>query len=541
MEMHFATVWESIADVIGDRTAIRHGAVERTWAEYDERAAQLAAAFTAAGIGRDAKVGLYLYNSNEYLEAQFAAFKIRASPVNVNYRYLDEELWYLLDNADAEALVFHTSLADRVARVRDRLPKLRLLVQVDDGGERLDGADEYDDLMAAHGAAPRITRDEADVYMLYTGGTTGMPKGVMYAIGGMTSAFVEGGYPLVGLAPPSDAAAIGALVRQLADAGTLPVSIPTCPLMHGTGVWLGAFIPQLAGGEVITMASRSLDGDEVLGAVQRHRATTIVIVGDAMARPLLRALDEAADRGTPFDLSSLKLVISSGVMWTAEVKNQLLDRVPQLVLLDAMGSTEGSMGTQITMKGVPPDTAKFQQVPTTRVFTEDGRLVEPGSGEPGLVAAGGNVPLGYYKDPEKSARTFKVIDGKRYSFPGDWAIVDADGSIRLLGRGSQCINTGGEKVYPEEVEEAVKRTPGIEDCLVVGLPDDRFGEAVTAVVSVAASEGAAPLDEAAVIASVKGQLSGFKAPKRVVFVTSVPRAPNGKADYKRAKELAVEA
>ena len=304
MEMHFATVWEAIADAIGDHTAIRHGAVARTWAEYDERAARLAAAFTAAGLGHDTKVGLYLYNSNEYLEAQYAAFKIRASPVNVNYRYLDEELWYLLDNADAEALVFHTSLADRVARVRDRLPKLKLLIQVDDGGEPLDGAAAYDDLVAAHDPAPRITRDEADVYMLYTGGTTGMPKGVMYATGAMTATFVAGGYPLVGLTPPTDAAAIPALVRQLADAGTLPVSIPTCPLMHGTGVWLGAFIPQLAGGEVITMTSRSLDGDEVFGAVQRHKATTIVIVGDAMARPLVRALDDAAARGSTFDTSS---------------------------------------------------------------------------------------------------------------------------------------------------------------------------------------------------------------------------------------------
>ena len=535
--MHFATVWEAIADTIGDTPAVGHGGLARSWSEYDERAARLAAAFSAAGVGRDAKIGLFLYNSNEYLEAQYAGFKIRAVPVNVNYRYLDEELWYLLDNADAEALVFHTSLADRVARVRDRLPKLKLLVQVDDGGEPLDGAVGYEALLAAHDPAPRVGRDESDLYMLYTGGTTGMPKGVMYAIGGMTAAFVTGGFPLAGVAAPADAAAVPGLVAPLAEAGSLPVTIPTCPLMHGTGMWLGAMITHLVGGQVITLPGHSLDGDDVLRTVQERRVTNLVIVGDAMARPLLRAVDDATARGEPYDTSSLKLMISSGVMWTAEVKNEILERVPHLVLLDAMGSTEGSMGTQITMKGVPPDTARFQQVPTTKVFTEDGRAVVPGSGEAGLVAAGGNVPLGYYKDPEKSARTFRVIDGQRYSFPGDWATIDADGSIRLLGRGSQCINTGGEKVYPEEVEEAVKRTAGIEDCLVVGLPDARFGEAVTAVVAV--EGGSSAPDEAAVIASVKAQLAGFKAPKRVIFVDRVPRAPNGKADYKAAKELAL--
>ncbi len=537
MEMHFATVWEAIADTIGDHVAVRHGDVARTWSVFDDRAARLAAAFADAGLGRDAKIGMYLYNSNEYLETQYAGFKVRSVPVNVNYRYLDEELWYLLDNADAEALVFHTSLADRVDRVRARLPKLKLLVQVDDGGSPIDGAAWYEDLIAAHAPAARIARDESDLYMLYTGGTTGMPKGVMYAMGGMTESFVTGGFPLAGAAAPADASGIPAVVRQLADAGTLPVSIPTCPLMHGTGLWLGALIPHLAGGQVITLPSRSLDGHEVFRTVETHKATSIVIVGDAMARPLLRALDEGAgDR--PYDTSSLKLMISSGVMWTSEVKNEIIERVPQLVLLDAMGSSEGSMGMQITMKGVPADTARFQQTPTTKVFTEDDQPVVPGSGVPGLVAAGGNVPLGYYKDAEKSARTFKVIDGQRYSFPGDWATVEADGSIRLLGRGSQCINTGGEKVYPEEVEEAVKRTTGVEDCLVVGVPDDRFGEAVTAVVALAADAGA--IDEATVIASVKAQLAGFKAPKRVVFVSTVPRAPNGKADYKSAKSLATE-
>jgi fatty-acyl-CoA synthase len=539
MEMHFASVWESIADVIGDETAVVHGDTRRSWSEYDERAARMAAAYVAAGLGSDSKIGLYMYNGNEYLEAQYGGFKMRGVPVNVNYRYLDEELWYLLDNADAEALVFHSSLGDRVARVVDRLPKLKLLVEVDDGGPgQVPGALAYEAVLAGHDPMPRISRAEDDIYMLFTGGTTGMPKGVMYAMGGMTGGFVTSGFPLLGLAAPSDASEIAALVKGAAEAGNRLISIPAAPLMHGTGVWLGAFIPHLAGGVVTTLQNRSLDADELLRLVEAEAVTNLTIVGDAFAKPIIRALDAAVAAGRPYDTSSLKMVISSGVMWTAEVKEQLLDRVEQLVLLDAIGSTEGSMGMSITMKGLPPSTAKFSQMPTTKVFTDDDREVQPGSGEIGMVAAGGNVPLGYFKDPEKSARTFRVINGQRYSFPGDLAMVADDGSLILLGRGSQVINSGGEKIFPEEVEEAVKRVAGVHDCLVVGIDDEKFGQAVTAVVSL--NEGAAAT-EGEIIAGVKGQLAGFKAPKRVVFVSQVPRAPNGKADYKAAKQHALDA
>jgi 3-oxocholest-4-en-26-oate---CoA ligase len=538
MEMHFATVWEAIARSVPNETALIHGELTRSWREYDDRASRLASVFHAAGIGHAAKVAMFLYNGPEYLETQFAAFKVRATPVNVNYRYLDEELLYLLDNADAEAIVFHSSLADRVDRIRKRLPKLRLFIQVDDGGPGSAETTHYEAVIRGHEPMAPITRDEADIYMLYTGGTTGMPKGVMYAIGAMTASFIQGFYPLVGVAPPSDIAEIGTVVKGLRDAGGLPVSIPTCPLMHGTGMWLGALVPHLVGGSVVTLTSRSLDGDEVLRAVQQHRATFVTIVGDAMCRPLIRTIDDAAEKGNPYDISSLKMMISSGVMWTAEVKNEVLERVPQIVLLDAIGSSEGSMGTQISMKGVPAQTAKFTQTPTTKVFTEDDREVTPGSDETGMVAAGGLVPLGYYKDEEKSARTFRVINGVRYSFPGDWATVNADGTINLLGRGSQCINTGGEKVFPEEVEEAVKRVDGVEDCLVVGVADDKFGQAVTAVVSLSV-DGSRP-NESTIISGVKSQLAPFKAPKRIVFVPSVPRAPNGKADYKTATQLASE-
>jgi 3-oxocholest-4-en-26-oate---CoA ligase len=538
MEMHFASVWEQIADAIGDETAVVHGTTRRSWTEFEQRSARMAAAYTAAGLGPDSKVSLFMYNGNEYLEAQFGAMKMRGVPVNVNYRYLDEELWYLLDNSDSEALVFHSSLGDRVARVIGRLPKIKLLVEVNDGtgAGQVPGSVNYDDVIAGHDPMARIKRSEDDIYMLYTGGTTGMPKGVMYAMGGITEGFVVGGYPLVGMAPPSSTAEIPGLVQKIAASGARMVSIPCAPLMHGTGVWLGAFIPQLCGGMVATLQSRSLDADEVLRLVAAEKATNLTIVGDSFSKPIIAAIDAAAAAGKPYDTSSLRLVISSGVMWTNEVKADLLERIHQVTLVDAMGSSEGSMGMSMSQRGAAASTAKFQQSATTKVFTEDGREVVPGSDEAGMVAAGGNVPLGYFKDTEKSERTFRTINGVRYSFPGDMAKVAADGSLILLGRGSQVINSGGEKIFPEEVEEAVKRVDGVLDCLVVGIDDEKFGQAVTAVASVA--EGSS-VDEATIIADVKKNLAGYKAPKRVVFVPLVPRAPNGKADYKAAKDAAL--
>ncbi|HEY0518656.1 MAG TPA: AMP-binding protein [Ilumatobacteraceae bacterium] len=538
MELHYATIWESIADTIPNETAIVHGDVVTTWAQYDERAARLAAAYDAAGLRHDSKIALYMYNGNEYLEAQYAGFKVRGVPINVNYRYLDDELLYLLDNSDSEALVFHSSLGDRVAQVVHRLPKLKLLIEVDDGGAgRVAGAVRYEDVIAAHEPMPRIARSDDDVYILYTGGTTGMPKGVMYDMASHVALFLRSGFPFLGQRVPRAAEDVAPLVRTITEAGNRMITIPCAPLMHGTGLWLGAFAAHLTGGEVITLTSRTLDPHEVLRTVQERRATSLVIVGDAFAKPLVAAIDGAAADGRPYDLSSVRVILSSGVMWTTEVKQQLLERIPDVVLFDAIGSTEGSMGNQMSTRGGSTETAKFTQNPTTKVFTDDGREVTPGSDEIGIVAAGGFVPIGYYKDPQKSASTFRTVDGVRYAFPGDLARVAADGTLILLGRGSQVINSGGEKIFPEEVEEAVKRVPGVRDCLVVGVDDPRFGQAVTAV---AATDGT-DLDESDVIDHVKTQLARYKAPKRVVFVAEVPRGPNGKADYTTAKQYAVDA
>jgi fatty-acyl-CoA synthase len=535
MDFHFATVWEAVSDAVPGRPALICNGVRRTWREYDDRAARLAAVLDAHGLGRDSKVGLYLHSSNEYLEAQYAVFKVRGCPINVNYRYKADELAYLLDNADAEAVVYQACYAMRIWEIRRRLPKLKLLIQVDDGTEQLlDGALDYERSILRASPLPRIPRDPEDVYMLYTGGTTGMPKGVMYPGGHFSYFLTAMGAAARGLPPPAQVADLPGLLAQVPEP---PVSLPACPLMHGTGMWLGSMVPLAMGGTVVTTPKLGLDPHLLWGLVEEQRVTDLVIVGDAFARPLLAALDEAAARGNPYDLSSLRQITSSGVMWSAEVKEGLL-RHHDMVLADVMGSSEGGMGSSVTTRDVRPSTAKFQLNEGVKVITDDGRFVAPGSGEIGRLATSGFVPLGYYKDPEKSAATFREVAGVRYSFPGDYATVEADGTITLLGRGSVCINTAGEKVFPEEVEEAVKRHPSVEDCLVVGVPDARFGERVVAVAST--RDGMAG-DPSALIEFTREHLAGYKVPKSVLFVERVQRAPNGKADYKWAKAAALAA
>ncbi|MEM7412777.1 MAG: AMP-binding protein [Myxococcota bacterium] len=535
MEKHYATLWEAITDRIGDREALVCGDVRRTWSEYDERSARFSAALADAGLKPDSKVGLYLYNSPEYLEAQYGCFKGRQVPINVNYRYLDDELLYLLENSDAEALVYHSSLGDRVARVMERAKGVRRWIEVDDGGDSVPGSVAYEDLIAGNDPAARINRAESDIYMLYTGGTTGMPKGVMYDVGGMLQGFIGIGFPiLVGRLPEVDE--IPSIAEELWKEGNHLVSIPACPLMHGTGVWLGAMIPQMSGAKVVLLESRSFDAHELWRVSAQEQVSQLVIVGDAFAKPMLRALDEAKEQGKPHDPSSVKLMVSSGVMWTSEVKERLLEWQDWL-LVDAMGSSEGSMGTQITSRGNVGETAKFAMNPTTKVFTEDGREVQPGSGETGMVAAGGLVPIGYFKDEKKSAATFKTIDGVRYSFPGDWASIEADGTLKLLGRGSNCINTAGEKVYPEEVEEAVKQHPDVLDCLVVGVEDEKFGQRVTGVAS---PRPGRELDGASLREFTREKLAAYKVPKQLFVVEKVQRAPNGKADYPWARKVVEE-
>jgi fatty-acyl-CoA synthase len=479
---------------------------------------------------------MYLYNSPEYCETNFAAIKIRGIPINVNYRYLDDELAYLLDNADVEALVFHSSLGDRVARVRALLTRLRLLVEVDDGpagdgSSHVDGAVRYEAMQAALAPAERIAPRGDEIYMFYTGGTTGMPKGVMYSMTDFAGFFLRTYPTMIGQARILDPATLPDAARELRARGETMVSMSGPPLMHGTGCWLGMMVPQMLGGTAVLLEKRSLDPIELWSTVARERVNLVVVVGDAFAKPLLRALDDAPGR---WDVSCLRLMVSSGTMFSLEVKQALLRHVPALAIVDVLGSTEGGMGQSTVRAGTNAETAKFKLNPTTKVITDDGREVQPGSNEVGMVANGGMVPLGYYKDPEKSARTFREVNGVRYAFPGDMATVEADGTITLLGRGSNCINTGGEKVFPEEVEESLKVHVAVEDALIFGIPDERFGQRVVGVASLVAGMTASP---ETILADARARLASYKLPKRLVVVAHVPRAPNGKPDYAAAKRL----
>lgn len=537
MKWHFADIWEVVADAVPDQEALVHGEMRRTWAEYEGRAARLAQVFTDHGLGPDSKVALFSYNNPEYMEAQFGIFKFRGVPINVNYRYFETELVYLFDNSDSEALVFQAQFAERIAAIRDQLPKVKLFLEIEDGsGEHLDGAVAYEEAIKTTEPMPRIERSEDDIYMLYTGGTTGMPKGVMYRHGDFSAGLLLG-YDVRGLPRPTDARELSLTVQALRDAGASPRSIPGCPLMHGTGMWLGAMIPHHMGGTVVTFTNTHFDAHALWQLASDENVSDIAIVGDAFAKPMLKALEAAKAAGTPFDLTSLALLISSGVMFTTDVKRGILEHV-DCTIFDAMGSTEGSMGSSVMNRETPAsETAKFVMNETTKVFTDDGREVKPGSGEIGMIANGGFTPIGYFKDEEKSAVTFREIDGHRYSFPGDYATIAEDGTLVLLGRGSVCINTGGEKVFPEEVEEAVKSHPDVYDCLVVGVTDERFGERVTAVTSF---QDGKEVSEADLIEWLHGKIAGYKLPRSIVAVPEVQRAANGKADYKWAKETAVE-
>jgi 3-oxocholest-4-en-26-oate---CoA ligase len=535
-DWNFATCWEAIADGQPGRLALAQGDRHRTWGEWDDRSARLAAAFTDLGLAADGKVASYLYNSIEYLEGVFATWKCRSAPVNVNYRYLEGELAYLLENSDADILLFHGVLGEHVAKVWREVPRLKAIVQVDDGHPLVEGAHRYEDLVAGHEPAARVEKSGDDLYILYTGGTTGMPKGVMWRNEDLYETLVPAVLGLLGAAPPESPEDGARVAAEIAANARTPVHLPASPLMHGTG-FMSSLQALTAGGAVVTLESRSFDAHELWKAVEREHVTQMAIVGDAFGKPMVRALEESETDNAPYDLSSLGLIISSGVMWTAEVKQALMER-GQFICLDSLGSSEGvGFAQQISAPGMEATTAKFSIGGHAKVLTEDGREVEPGSDERGLLALGGPIPLGYYKDPDKSAATFRVFDGKRYSIPGDWAKVGADGTIELLGRGSVSINSGGEKIFPEEVEEAVKRHPAVADAIVVGVPDEKFGEAITALVSLRPGDEATAED---VVAVVKESISTFKAPRHVVFVDEVTRGPNGKADYAWAKQIAVD-
>lgn len=537
MFLDFASVWEEVADIVPERDAIVQGERRLSYRTFDDAAARFASAIEAAGVHEESKVALYLFNCPEYLIAQYGAFKHRAVPINVNYRYLDDELVYLVDNSDAQVLVFHTSLGACVARVRDRLTNVRLFVEVDDGGGHVDGAVEFEELLGRHEPQARKQRSPDDLYMLYTGGTTGLPKGVMYPQGDITERLITAIAALRALpSAPSTREDVARFVTAVNEPG-VEAFIPCCPLMHGTAMWVGAMPALISGGTVVLLEGRSFDAHEVWRVVEREGATRIVIVGDPFARPMLRALEEREAAGQPYDTSSVRSISSSGAIWSSEIKDGLRARM-SAILVDALGSTEGgSFGVSGANRELGAATAQFTLAPDSRVITEDGREVSRGSGEQGILATR-TAAYGYYKDPDKTAQTFILLDGESYVLTGDWATLDHDGSMNLLGRGSMCINSGGEKIFAEEVEEAVKRHPLVDDCLVVGIPDERFGQRVVAVVGTTATSPPQPEE---ISEFLRLSLAHYKIPKAVVMRESVRRAPNGKADYKWAREVAFEA
>ncbi|MGV3758140.1 MAG: acyl-CoA synthetase [Actinomycetota bacterium] len=531
---NFADIWEVVAEQIPDAQAQVQGERRITWAEFDRRANGVAQAMLDAGVEEQEKVAQYLYNCPEYLESMFAAFKAGQAPVNTNYRYLDDELLYLWDNADAAVVVFHGSFVERIEGIRDRLPKVKLWLWVDDGsGPCPEWASPYE-AAAQAGTAEKVQgpwgRSGDHLNLLYTGGTTGMPKGVMWRQDDLVRALVGTFVPAVKDADPDHG--LSAIREQVQGPGL--VGLPACPLMHGTGCFTQLILLS-GGGSTVTLEGRHLDIDELLSTIEREGVNAIAIVGDAFAKPMVRALE--ADPGK-YDISSLTAISSSGVMFSEESKQGLLAQHPGMMIIDAFSSSEAlGMGQSVSMAGAPAKTAKFMVGENTKVITDDGREVQPGSDETGRVAVGGFQPIGYYKDEAKTAATFLTFEGKRYSVPGDYARVEADGTLTLLGRGSVCINTGGEKVYPEEVEEVLKTIEGVRDAVAVGVPDEKFGEAITAVVELAPGES---LDESAVIGHVKAKLAAYKAPKRVLPIDTIGRAPNGKVDYKRLKGWAAE-
>ncbi|WNE95081.1 acyl-CoA synthetase [Streptomyces luomodiensis] len=534
MEYNLADLFESIVDTVPGREALVYldhpgtGAERRlTYAQLDAAANRLAHHLRDSGVAPGEHVGLHLCNGVEYLQTALACLKIRAVPVNVNYRYVEDELVYLYRDADLAALVYDAEFGERVAAALPRAGSLRHLVRVGTG----DGPPGAVAFTEAEASGPPErgfpARSADDRFIIYTGGTTGMPKGVLWRQEDLFFAGLGGGAPTgVPVGRPEE------LAERVAAGGEGLVFFPTPPLMHGTST-LTAFIAFNFGQKVVL--HRKFVPEEVLRTVEREEVTAVSLVGDAMLRPLVDALTGPL-KGT--DLSSLLSVSSSGAILSETVRAQFAELAPHTLLLNNFGSSEsGFNGTATADSG--PEKGFRLRVNARTTVVDPATRAPAAPGEPGRIAQRGHVPLGYYNDPRKSAETFFEADGERWVLLGDMATVDEDGVITVLGRGSQCINTGGEKVYPEEVEQALKAHPEVYDALVAGVPDTRWGHRVAAVVQPRADASGLTAD--AVREHCRERLAGYKIPRTVVFTDHVRRSPSGKADYRWARAVAQEA
>jgi 3-oxocholest-4-en-26-oate---CoA ligase len=536
VDVSFGTIWEAIARELPDAVAISEPERDYGYAEFEERSARLAAALADAGVGPGDKVACYLYNGAAYLETVFAAFKLGAVPVNVNYRYTSDELSALLADADAAALVFSGELAGNVAHAArgHAVPTLRLLVRVGAAAtaeEPGPDAPELAELLAAHQPRPARPRPGSDELFMYTGGTTGRPKGVIWRLSDLLHSMEVSVFRRLGVAalPGTLDEAVGVAVRARRE-GRAPVMMPVVPLMHATGLFnsMGAL---LAGGRVVTTRRGGLDPRRVWETVAAQRVRTLVVAGNAVCQPLVDELAAAERAGRPYDLSSLDSVVSSGTVLSDRLKRALHERA-NVTITDAIASSEGGPFAFAVTSSVEDLPARFFPAAATRVLAGD-RPVVPGGGEVGVLAFSGPIPLGYYKDTAKTAGTFRTVAGVRYTMPGDLAVVEPDGAIRFLGRGSGVINTGGEKVHPQEVEDALLAHPDVTDACVVGVPDETWGERVMAVVATARTAlTAAELQDA-----VRARLAGYKVPRAIVLLPSLPRTPSGKLELAQVRRI----
>ncbi len=524
---NFADVWEMAADASGDKEALVVGDARRTYAQLEEHANRLAHHLLDLGLGPGDHVGLYLENCPEYLEAMIACFKIRAVPINVNHRYVAAELEYLLRNSDSVGVLHSPQHSAVIDAVRPNVPGLRWALVT---------GDEYDAALAAASPErpPRGDRGDDDHYVMYTGGTTGLPKGVVWRQGDAFFACLGGGDPMrlhgEATSPDDLPGRVGAEITYL----------PIAPLMHAAAQWT-SFMWFFVGGKVVLMPG-SLDPRRVWRTVEAERVQLITVVGDAVAKPLLDAWEAMSEAERP-DVGSLFSISNGGAPMSSGCKARILASFPTLMVNDGFGSSEAGIqgSSRVTAADTPgsgPVRFSTEGAKPLLVLGDDDRPVERGSGVVGRIVTGGRLPLGYYGDPEKTAETFLTYAGERWLITGDLATVADDGTVELLGRGSVSINTGGEKVHPEEVEGVLHGHPSVADVLVVGVPDERWGSAVTAVVQPA--PGAVPTLEG-LVAHCKQQLSGYKAPKHLVLVDRVERSPAGKADYRWAAEAAAAA
>jgi 3-oxocholest-4-en-26-oate---CoA ligase len=543
--MNLGLAQQAIAAGAPDRECIVTPTRRLTYGQVAERARRIANVLHGAGFGCHRErgelaghesgqdhLGIYMLNCPEWIECMLGAFLARVAPFNVNYRYVDDELLYLLTDSECTALVYHARYAPVLARLRDKLPKLKLLLQVADesGHPLLPGAQDFEAALAAASAdMPPVTPSGDDLYILYTGGTTGAPKGVLWRQEDIFHAAMTGGPP--GMPGPQT---VEELAQDAIENGGFMKTMTTPPLMHGAAQWLSFGSLHKGGTVVLQGKPEKLDPVDVLSMVEGEGCNTLTLVGDAFARPIVDEL-----KRKPYDLSRLFVIGSGGAILSPHMKEALLEFVPHAMVVDGFGSSEtGAHGSLATRAGDDAKTGKFAMSNTLIMKSDLSGELEKDSTETGWLARIGHMPLGYFKDAAKTAKTFVTVGDTRYAVPGDHAQYNDDGSINVLGRGSVCINSGGEKIYPEEIEQILRKHPQVYDAVVVGTPDDRFGEQVTAVVQPRAGER---LDSTE-LGNFAGQhLARYKLPRTFVVVDEMVRSPSGKPDYRWAKQRGMEA